>query len=330
MPDDPSRRQISAFMRTGIPHNKALGLEIREIGGGAATVEVPWSEALVGDPRHGLLHGGVVTTIVDVACGAAVFDALRAPMPVATLDLRVDNFRAAAARRPLICTARCVRVTRHVAFTRAVAHDGDEADPVAIGTGSFMLFRRGSKRSDGPRPTAAAEAPATTPPAVSPDEQAPAAALSPAPGQPERDDVLAWIERAREAGRAGDLVAAIPYSKFLGLRARMEGRRLVTSLAADRRNVGNPLLPALHGGVVGAMLESTAVFEVLASQPVSTLPRTVNLTIDYLRSAALAPTWAAAEIVRHGRRVATVRAHAWQSDEAQPIASAQVHLLLTR
>lgn len=141
-------------------------------------------------------------------------------------------------------------------------------------------------------------------------------------------DVLALIEQARASKDLSSLVQAIPYAQFLGLDVEVIDDALVTRLEARPENIGNAALPALHGGTIGALLESSAIFEVLWQVPSATLPRIVTLTVDYLRSGAPKPTWARSSITRRGRRVVSVRAEAWQDDSSQPIATANAHLLV--
>ncbi len=125
-----------------VPHNRALGLEIVELGDDWSLYRLPWAEKLVGNPETGVLHGGAITTLLDAACGSAVFAALPVPMPVATLDLRIDYLRPAERGLHVHARAACFKVTRNVAFVRAVAYHDDEADPIATATGTFMVSTR--------------------------------------------------------------------------------------------------------------------------------------------------------------------------------------------
>src|SRR5687768_7629371 len=83
------------FMRA-VPHNNALGLELRSVGEGRAEIFLPYDLRLVGNPETGVLHGGAISALIDACCGAAVFQALRKPMAIATLDLRIDYLKPAA------------------------------------------------------------------------------------------------------------------------------------------------------------------------------------------------------------------------------------------
>lgn len=140
------------------------------------------------------------------------------------------------------------------------------------------------------------------------------------------------IQRLREARDRGDhtgLSEAIPYARFMGLRSERVGGELLCKLDFSEAIIGNPTLPALHGGAVGALIEWAAVFELLWSSDLVSLPKTINLTIDYMRSARPIDTWAKGTVTRHGRRVVNVRVEAWQDDRAKPIAMGLAHFLVS-
>ena len=140
------------------------------------------------------------------------------------------------------------------------------------------------------------------------------------------------LAASRASGDFAPLVEAIPFARFLGIRVERDAERLVSHMQFAPHQVGNALIPALHGGTLGALLESAAVFELLwesrKTPENAKLPRIVNITVEYLRSARTIDTHAAAEITRQGRRVATVRAYAWQEDREKPVAVANAHFLL--
>jgi acyl-coenzyme A thioesterase PaaI-like protein len=94
--------------------------------------------------------------------------------------------------------------------------------------------------------------------------------------------------------------------------------------------IGNASLPAIHGGTLGALLESAAIFELLWRAETVVLPKTITLTIDYLRSGAPLDTHARGVVTRHGRRVTNVRMEAWQADRNAPVATAHAIFLVMR
>ena len=136
------------------------------------------------------------------------------------------------------------------------------------------------------------------------------------------------VAAARKLGDVQPLVAAIPYAHFMGMQMRIEGDDLIGVLAYSDHLIGNPRLPALHGGTLGALLESTAIFTLLWRAETAAVPKTINITVQYLRSGKPRDTFARADITREGRRIATVRALAWQEDPAAPIAALNAHFLL--
>jgi acyl-coenzyme A thioesterase PaaI-like protein len=141
------------------------------------------------------------------------------------------------------------------------------------------------------------------------------------------------VERLAEAKRSGEIQAVfdlVPYSRFLGLSARLDGDELITTMTYADHLIGNPALPALHGGTLGALLESAAIFELLWRAETIVLPKTITLTVDYLRSGGPADTHARSIVTRHGRRVANVRVEAWQADRAVPVATAHAIFLVMR
>lgn len=126
-----------------IPHNRALGLRFDDFAEGEARLTLPYDERLVGNPLTGVLHGGAITSMLDAACGAAVFLKLERPSPIATLDLRIDYLRQATPGHDVHCRARCYKTTRHVAFVRGVAFHDDEEDPIATCQGTFIVQGKG-------------------------------------------------------------------------------------------------------------------------------------------------------------------------------------------
>lgn len=141
-------------------------------------------------------------------------------------------------------------------------------------------------------------------------------------------DLAALLARARESEDASVLLEAIPYARFLGLSMKREGPTPIGVLSFGEALVGDATIPALHGGTLAALLESTAMMAVLVDPATTTMPRTITITIDYLRSGRAQDTFCRPRIVRQGRRVAVVAVEAYQDDPDKPCATAIVHLLV--
>jgi uncharacterized protein (TIGR00369 family) len=140
------KMQLARAFAAGVPHNRALGIEILDMAANTVLFELPYDAKLVGHPDTGVIHGGAITALLDGASGAAVFAALEELIPIATLDLRIDYLRPAEANRAVLARATCYKLTRNVAFTRAVAYHDDPEDPIAHSVGTFMVSTRGGPR----------------------------------------------------------------------------------------------------------------------------------------------------------------------------------------
>ena len=125
------------------------------------------------------------------------------------------------------------------------------------------------------------------------------------------------------------LLQRLPYARFLGVRLELHGDEMTGVLPFAEHLIGNPMLPALHGGVIGAFMEMTAIGQLLVAENLMRQPRPVDVSIDYLRSGRPADTYARAAIKKVGRRIANVQVEAWQEARAAPIAALHGHFLLT-
>jgi uncharacterized protein (TIGR00369 family) len=136
------RRAWNFAFSDNVPHNRALGLVIEDVGDNWARFRLPYDARLVGNPETGVLHGGAITAMLDACSGGAVICALPRIQPIATLDLRIDYLRPAEAGRDVLARATCYHTSKNVAFTRAVAYHDSEDHPIASSSGTFMLATR--------------------------------------------------------------------------------------------------------------------------------------------------------------------------------------------
>ncbi|WP_111413784.1 PaaI family thioesterase [Billgrantia lactosivorans] len=130
------RAGLSRFVNV-IPHTRELGLEVEEVSPPKVRMRLPWRDELLGDSGRGLVHGGVLTMLLDTVCGSAVLCGLPAPEVCPTLDLRVDHYRPALAGKPIMAEARVLRVTGAMVFTEGTLWQ-EPGRTIARGIGNFV------------------------------------------------------------------------------------------------------------------------------------------------------------------------------------------------
>ena len=138
------------------------------------------------------------------------------------------------------------------------------------------------------------------------------------------------IHELEERGGVAGINRELPYAGFIHMDVELEAGGPLTILRKDAGNIGNPFVPMIHGGAVGALLEHAAVVQLFheLELELERPPRIVNISIDYLRPCLLEDTFARSVIIRQGRRVANVRVEAWQSNRDRLVAAAHAHFLL--
>ncbi|NWA85688.1 PaaI family thioesterase [Pseudomonas sp. D2002] len=133
------------------------------------------------------------------------------------------------------------------------------------------------------------------------------------------------LEQAHERGNYEALLDLIPYAKLIGIECTRLGDELLFRLPANKDNIGNPILPALHGGVIAGFMELSAALHLLVFTGSPGIPKIIDFSLDYLRAGQFRDTYAKCQVWRQGRRVANVAITAWQSTVAEPIATARAH-----
>ncbi len=138
---------IRQLMLNGSPHMAAVKLELLAMDETGIVGKMPHRPEFVGDPDTGVVHGGVVTVLLDSLSGMCILPTLDEMMTIATLDLRIDYLKPAAPRLDIFARVHCYKTTRNIAFTRGIAYQNDIDDPIAHATGSFMLTRLGDAKA---------------------------------------------------------------------------------------------------------------------------------------------------------------------------------------
>jgi acyl-coenzyme A thioesterase PaaI-like protein len=133
------------------------------------------------------------------------------------------------------------------------------------------------------------------------------------------------LQQAHERGNYASLLHLLPYAKLIGVECSRVGDELLFRLPANKDNIGNPLLPAIHGGVIAGFMELSAALHLLIFTGSPGVPKIIDFSLDYLRAGQFRDTWARCQVCRQGRRVANVAITAWQTTQAEPIATARAH-----
>ncbi|WP_299729144.1 PaaI family thioesterase [uncultured Endozoicomonas sp.] len=145
-----------------------------------------------------------------------------------------------------------------------------------------------------------------------------------------RQELVQQIITARETRSFSLLTQVIPYAELIGMECLSVGDDALFSLKYQQTNIGNPILPAIHGGVIGGFMEMSAALHLMLFMDEPRLPKIVDFSIDYLRSGQPKAIYAQCAVCRQGSRVANVSVTAWQSKKEEPIAIARGHFKLSR
>ncbi|MDF1686460.1 MAG: hypothetical protein ACJAVO_000029 [Parvibaculaceae bacterium] len=130
---------IKSMLIDHVPHAKAIQMEVQKIEPAKAWLTIPYQDKLVGNPDTGVIHGGVITSLLDNASGIATQMALPERQSIATLDLRIDYMKPATPGEGLVGHAHCYKITKNIGFVRATAYHTTPEDPIATSVGTFML-----------------------------------------------------------------------------------------------------------------------------------------------------------------------------------------------
>ncbi|CAK9890346.1 MULTISPECIES: PaaI family thioesterase [Pseudomonas] len=138
-------------------------------------------------------------------------------------------------------------------------------------------------------------------------------------------EVHLQLRQAHAQGNYEPLLQLIPYAGLIGIQCSRQGDDLLFCLPASQDNIGNPLLPAIHGGVIAGFMELSAALYLLIFSESAAIPKIIDFSIDYLRAGHYRDTYARCQLWRQGRRVTNVAITAWQGDPDEPIATARAH-----
>jgi uncharacterized protein (TIGR00369 family) len=148
--EDQFRSAVIEMFSEKIPFNKLLGLTIRSMDHERVQVFFSMRDELVGHYTRGMVHGGVISSTIDVTGGLAAFMGVQEKMAdkslkariekfgqVATIDLRVDFLRPGLGS-VFTAIAFPLRLGSKVAVTR-IEFTNEKQDLIAVGTGSYTV-----------------------------------------------------------------------------------------------------------------------------------------------------------------------------------------------
>ena len=280
---------VVAERRRSSVYGHISGQQLDRAAPGEAWTSLPFRPVFVGDTERGVLHGGVVTAMLDESCGMAVELALDGTRAIATLDLRIDYQKPAIAGLEVRAHSVCTRVARSIAFVHSAAYQMSEHDPVATASACFMI---GANKTN---------------------------VLT---GWPKDAFPVLTLEAPEDPTSP---FSHSPFARCLGIRLQNDGTWI---MPFSPKIIGSPTLPAIHGGMTGAFLETAAIVGVTRELGAVAPPKPIGLTINYLRPGRAVDSYANVSIVKQGRRIVAFEARAWQDDPSKPIASAFGHFML--
>lgn len=307
--------EIAEKITNGIAHCAALSMKVVKADKGHLTLELPYNESIIGNPKTRVIHGGALTALMDSACGFSVILALEEPQVCPTLDLRIDYMTSAKPDLPVYGSADVYRVTSNVVFVKGVAWQTSIDKPIAHCVATFMRMQAPEKKQVSEKKQVESAQAVDLNQSREKDKTAPKITI----------DTEQLISDPNEFMFSQD----IPYVKQLGLEAIQMGDELLFRLPVKKDNEGNPFLPAIHGGATGGAMELAATAHVMRTINSNVLPKVIDFSIDYLRAGRMEDIYIECDVVRQGRKIVNVHVIAWQSKREQAIATARMHFLIT-
>ena len=304
MPQNPAVYRHLSDHYLSLPHCRAIDLQAVCTEHDQPVLSVANRADLAGRSQEGTIHGGVITALVDVASASAVAAHLPDYEILATLDMRIDYMHPALTDRAVQAKSTCYRLAGQVAFVRTLCYQEGQSDPVALGTATFMRT-----------------------PLESAEKQQLAAFLAqqqsqPAPFPPPSATGAHFHADAELIAKSATLM---PYAAFIGLQTGTDAESRLYALPYRPDLIGNIFLPALHGGLIGGFMESCAALYLYEQAQLSELPKMIDFSLDYLRSAKAETAYARCILTRQGSRITNIAVEAWQADESKPFAVARCH-----
>jgi len=285
-------QDLQDFFVDCIPHQSALGFQVTECLDGYLSVDMPYADYLTDSLASETLHEGGIISLMDAVAGSVILTQRTELRRTATLDLRIDFLRRCRPGEGVSCKAKPLQISRNVGVTYAEVCDSDKVSPIAVATGTFAIFHGKAE-----------------------------------PHKSGEGDTR-FPNAAKSASRIDDSICGNPYEQMMGIRPDDDSERSDGCMIFREHLVGNPYVPAIHGGAVASLLHATAKLVLMRETAASIPPKMLSCNLEYLGSPLTRNTFASASISSISRRFANVRVIAFQGSPDQPIAAATIQFLL--
>lgn len=140
-------------------YSRELGLRLHAVQPDWCVIRAPYDSRTIGNPETAVVHGGVITALLDSCYGLAIFVRMNKLRPMATLDLRIDYLKPATPGRDILGGAVCYKLGHELAFVRGTAYHDSPDDPIATSAAIFMFtggpaisFEAAAAALEGPKP----------------------------------------------------------------------------------------------------------------------------------------------------------------------------------
>ena len=133
-----------------IPFNKLLGLKVESLKIEDVRLKFEMKEMFIGNYVHGILHGGVISAVLDTTggltaslgviqnmAGRTAEEIGKSLTKISTIDLRIDYLRPGKGNY-FVATGSIMRAGRRVSVTRMELYN-DQDILIAVGTGTYIV-----------------------------------------------------------------------------------------------------------------------------------------------------------------------------------------------
>lgn len=272
-----------AFFGSGHPLFRVFGIAMDDITKDGAVMSMPCVEEVC--DQQGKLHRGAIATLLDTACGLAIFVRLGDMRPIATIDLRVDFIAKPEAGEGVACNVTCFAVEENIAYVRGEAFGRDGDNLLASVSGSFAIGTAGPSFDQ----------------SVNPSNK-----RAPSKKKTIDDEGIISFETERVTALSTVVGDVSPYEKFLGMTASDDNGEATYKMPFREQHIGNPLIKTFHGGIIASFAELVAGAHLTANQTEQNKPVCSSMTLDYLRPAFAGTLVAKPNIIREGKRFIVV------------------------